>query len=141
MLDDGYGPGRPVEFARAEQQVFLDLVAGGAKLGEAAAKAGVHRRTPGKLAERDPEFAARLAAAKEAGRLARMPHGTPGCRRNHGCQRPECLAADNQARTRRRRSTPADDEPEEAGAPVVPLPAAPTHHTSQRRIPVLMKAS
>ncbi|MFF9787236.1 hypothetical protein [Streptomyces nigrescens] len=99
------GRGRPPIFDQAAQDAFLNLVASGVRIGDAADKLGISRRTPTQLAARNPSFAPRLAAAKAAGRDHRIPHGTAGGYNNHACRCSRCTAAATAARTRHRATT------------------------------------
>ncbi|PBC72343.1 MULTISPECIES: hypothetical protein [unclassified Streptomyces] len=129
------GRGRPVTFDQAAQVEFLRLVASGVRIGDAADKLGISRRTPTQLAARNPGFAQRLAAAKAAGRDNRIPHGTAGGYNNHGCRGPRCTAAATAARTRHRQATVQHDGPDRT-AQVHPLPI-PQPHTATTKFAVL----
>ena len=112
------GRGRPVIFDEPAQTEFLRLVADGVHIGEAAAKCGVARKTPGQLAARSQAFARQLAAAKTTGREARfaperLPHGRASTYNNHACRCGPCTTAATHAR-----SNAADRK----GAQVLPLP-------------------
>ncbi|MFF3547145.1 helix-turn-helix domain-containing protein [Streptomyces platensis] len=113
------GRGRPVTFDEPAQAEFLRLVASGVRIGEAADKLGVSRRTPTQLKTRDRGFAERLAAAKTAGSVARIPHGTPGGYNNHGCRRPCCRAEATAARAAHRDTTRDDRTAQVHPLPVV----------------------
>lgn len=133
------GRGRPPIFDEPAQAEFLRLVASGVRIGEAADKLGISRRTPTQLKARDRSFAERLAAAKTAGADARIPHGTPGGYNNHGCRRPCCRAAAAAARAAHRaahRDTTRDDRT----AQVHPLPV-PQPHTATTKFSVLADVS
>ncbi|BCK73971.1 hypothetical protein Srufu_079240 (plasmid) [Streptomyces libani subsp. rufus] len=98
------GRGRPVVFDEPAQAELLRLVADGVRLGEAAAKVGVGRDTPGQLARRNRGFAAALADAKTIGRAVRfaperLPHGVVSTYTNHGCRCRPCTAAATRARS------------------------------------------
>ncbi|MFJ2202456.1 hypothetical protein [Streptomyces violaceusniger] len=115
------GRGRPAEgdgFTTEARAVFLDAVAVGAKLTEAAAKAGVSRNVPSRYAKTNPAFAAALDEAKTTGRQIRaqsMPHGE--ARYNHaGCRCTVCCTQATAARSARRRAT--TDDPEETAQPI-----------------------
>lgn len=121
------GRGRPVIFDEPAQAEFLRLVAAGARIGEAAAKVGVGRRTPEQLARRNPRFAQQLDAARAAGRDHRIPHGTPGGYNNHGCRCGLCTVAASRARS---------NAPDRKHADIVPLPT-----TATSKFPVLADVS
>lgn len=111
------GRGRPVQFDADAQAAFLAAVTAGAKLGEAAVKAGVSRNVPSQHAKTDSAFRAALDEAKARGRAVRAaarPHGETHY--NHdGCRTEACRAKATTARTARRHtahdSTPADARP------------------------------
>lgn len=126
------GRGRPVTFDEPAQAEFLRLIASGVRIGEAADKLGISRRTPTQLKARDRCFAERLAAAKAAGADARIPHGTPGGYNNHGCRRPCCRAAATAARAAHRDTTRQIN----TTAQVHPLPV-PQPHTATSKFAVL----
>ncbi|MFJ1993042.1 hypothetical protein [Streptomyces asiaticus] len=113
------GRGRPVAFTADARTVFLDAVAAGAKLHEAAQKAGVSRNVPAQHAKDDAAFRAALADAKTTGRQIRaqsMPHGES--RYNHaGCRCPVCCRKATAARTARRAAAQ-----EGATEPAQPIP-------------------
>ncbi|KAF0646592.1 MULTISPECIES: hypothetical protein [Streptomyces] len=112
------GRGRPATFTTATRRVFLDAVAAGTPLGQATQLAGVSPTTPRRHARTDPAFAADLAAAKAAGRearLANVPHGESRYN-NYGCRCTTCRTAATTARTNRRHTTNPDPQ-------VVTLPA------------------
>ena len=112
------GRGRPVVFDADAQDTYLQLVASGVRMGDAAAKAGMSPRAVSHLAHRDRAFADRLAAAKTAGRETRVPHGTPGGYDNWDCRCRPCTTAASNARAHRGgRGQPDDVEGE-----VIPLP-------------------
>lgn len=129
------GRGRPVTFDEPAQAEFLRLVASGVRIGEAADKLGISRRTPTQLKARDRCFAERLAAAKTAGADARIPHGTPGGYNNHGCRQHCCRAAATAARAAHRDTT-RDDRT----AQVHPLPV-PQPHTATTKLLMLADVS
>lgn len=112
------GRGRPA-FDATARAALLDALTAGAKLGEAAAKAGVSRNTPAQHAKTDPAFAAALAEAKATGRTVRAatkPHSE--AHYNHdGCRAPECRALATAARTARRHAVE-----EGAAEPAQPIP-------------------
>lgn len=101
MTAPAYGRGRPPVFDTERQTVFLELVASGTRIGEAAAKTRIARRTINALAARDDQFAERLNAAKARGRAARIPHGTPGGYDNWDCRCGPCTKAASAARAQR----------------------------------------
>uniref|UniRef100_UPI0030E55C7A hypothetical protein n=1 Tax=Streptomyces tubercidicus TaxID=47759 RepID=UPI0030E55C7A len=121
------GRGRPVVFDEPAQTEFLRLVAGGARIGEAATKLGVGRRTPEQLARRDKAFARQLDAARTAGRDHRIPHGTPGGYNNHKCRCAPCTAEATRARS---------NAPDRKHADIHRLPA-PQPPTATTKFPVL----
>ena len=91
-----YGRGRPPTFTAERQAEFLELLAAGARVGEAAQKVGVERHTPAALARRDPTFADRYDRAMHAGRRRVIPHGTAAGHDVHGCRCTPCKAAAQQ---------------------------------------------
>ncbi|MFF6844686.1 hypothetical protein ACFY8X_38850 [Streptomyces tanashiensis] len=126
------GRGRPAGgplFDEATRQQFLDQVAAGAQLGEAAAAVGIHRNLPGYHARTDGVFARRLEEALARGKAARadkVPHGE--YRYNVlGCRCKEiCTPAASAARAGRRRAADADATREpDSPAPVRTVPKAP----------------
>jgi len=138
------GRGRPVIFDRAAQTEFLRLVADGTRIGEAADKLGVSRRTPTLLASRDRQFAQQLAEAKARGREARvapdrLKHGDPATYNNHGCRCPRCTAAATAARAKHRHDTAQHDGPDRT-AHIHPLPI-PQPHTATTKFAVLADVS
>ena len=123
----GRGRGRPAAgcgFTAEAQAALLAALAAGAKLAEAAAKAGVSRNVPAQHAKTNRAFAAALADAKARGRAVRaetMPHGE--ARYNHAkCRCTVCRAKATAARTARRAAA-ADTAQEETAKPI-PLPTA-----------------
>ena len=127
----GRGRGRPVIFDEPAQDEYLRLLAAGVRVGDAADKVGISRRTPTQLASRDRQFAARLATAKTTGRSARIPHGTAGGYNNHACRCPRCRAAATRAR-----ATAPDRKPHN----IHHLPD--TQHTAgETKLPMLARVS
>jgi hypothetical protein len=96
------GRGHPVTFDDTAQDEYLRLLAAGVRVGDAADKLGISRRTPTQLAARNRQFADRLATAKTTGRTARIPHGTAGGYNNHACRCSRCTQAATQARVANR---------------------------------------
>jgi len=128
------GRGRPPLFDTAAQTEFLRLLADGARVGEAADKLGVSRRTPTQLAARDHTFADRLADAKARGREARfaperLTHGSTSTYNNHRCRCPRCRAAATAARTKHRATTQHDDTDTTAQVHPLPIPQPTTATT------------
>ena len=117
----GRGRGRPAAgegFTAEAQAAFLDALAAGAKLTEAAAKAGVSRNVPSRYAQTDAGIATALNDAKARGRAVRaetMPHSEAHYN-HHKCRAPECRALATAARTARRTAA------EEDTAPAEPIP-------------------
>ncbi|MGW5690307.1 hypothetical protein ACWEWX_04855 [Streptomyces asiaticus] len=101
MTEPVYGRGRPPVFDTERQEAFLELVAAGTRIGEAAATTRIARRTINALARRDDRFAERLTAAKARGREAHIPHGTPGGYDNWNCRCGPCTKAASAARAQR----------------------------------------
>lgn len=130
------GRGRPPVFDEPAQAEFLRLVASGVRIGDAADKLGISRRTPTQLKARDRGFAERLASAKTAGSTARIPHGTPGGYNNHGCRQHCCRAAATTARAAHRDTTRQTN----TTAQVHPLPV-PHPHTATTKFSVLADVS
>ncbi|MDX3232925.1 hypothetical protein [Streptomyces sp. ME19-01-6] len=118
------GRGRPVAFDTAARAAFLDAVTAGAKLTEAAEKAGVSRNVAAQHAKADPAFRAALDEAKAHNRAVRaqsMPHAES--RYNHAkCRCPVCCAKATAARTARRNA--AEEEPPVTAEPI-PLTGRP----------------
>ncbi|MEU7435708.1 hypothetical protein AB0B07_33445 [Streptomyces sioyaensis] len=133
------GRGRPPILDDAAQDAFLNLITQGVRIGDAADKLGISRRTPTQLAARNPGFAQRLAAAKAAGRDNRIPHGTAGGYNNHGCRGPRCTAAATAARAKHRQDTAQHDGPDRT-AQVHPLPI-PQPHTATSKLLMLADVS
>lgn len=138
------GRGRPLVFDPAAQAEFLRLLADGTRVGEAADKLGVSRRTPTLLASRDRQFAQQLADAKAHGREARfaperLKHGDPATYNNHKCRCPRCTAAATAARTKHRAATAQHDQ-DDRTAQVHPLPI-PQPHTATTKFTVLADVS
>lgn len=71
------GRGRPPVFDQPAQDEFLRLLTDGVRVGDAADKLGISRRTPTQLATRNRPFAERLRAAKHRGHEARYLHTHP----------------------------------------------------------------
>lgn len=101
MTGPVYGRGRPPVFDADRQQAYLELVAAGARLQDAAAEVRIGRRTVTALARRDERFAERLTVARARGRETRVPHGTPGGYDNYDCRCGPCTKASSEARARR----------------------------------------
>lgn len=124
------GRGRPVAFDATARAAFLDAVTAGAKLTEAAAKAGVSRNVAAQHAKTDPGFRAALDEAKARGRAVRaqsMPHGES--RYNHAkCRCPVCCAKATAARTARRNA--AEEEPPVTTQPIPITGRTPESSTS-----------
>ncbi|QGZ53397.1 hypothetical protein GPZ77_34795 (plasmid) [Streptomyces sp. QHH-9511] len=122
------GRGRPAVFAADVQAQFLDLVAAGVHLGEAARKVGIHHNVPSYHARTNETFAADLADAKDRGRQARIEkRGHDEYRYNVlGCRCPKCRAAATKARTGRRAEADTQQAPDEAGEHPAPGPESPT---------------
>jgi hypothetical protein len=108
------GRGRPPVFDAERQKAYLELVAAGVKLGEAAAKVNIDRRTVTYLTRRDPEFAERLTRARARGREQRVPHGTPEGYDNYDCRCGPCTKASSAARARRGGRSHTDEPAAEA---------------------------
>ncbi|MFD7922583.1 hypothetical protein ACFV3R_25565 [Streptomyces sp. NPDC059740] len=103
------GRGRPVKFDESTQGAYLKLVAEGVRLGEAADRCGISRRTPTQLATRNPDFADRLAQAKTAGRTWRaehLVHGRASTYNLHACRCTPCTTAATTARRTHSHTTP-----------------------------------
>jgi hypothetical protein len=105
------GRGRPPVFDQVAQDEYLRLLTHGVRVGEAADKLGISRRTPNQHAARDPHFAQQLAVAKAGGRKNRLKHGDAGTYNHHGCRCAPCTTAAANARTQHRHGIRADDEP------------------------------
>ena len=126
----GRGRGRPVgsyAFDTDARAVFLQALTGGAKLHEAATKAGVSRNVPAQHAKVDAEFREAMAKAKESGRATRArtkPHSETHYNHDH-CPAPACRRIATEARAARRHTTADTDEEEPTvTAQPIPLPAA-----------------
>ncbi|MFE7780301.1 hypothetical protein [Streptomyces nigrescens] len=131
------GRGRPVTFDEPAQAEFLRLLADGTRIGEAADKLGISRRTPTQLAARNRHFAQQLADAKDRGRTARdrRVHGLVATYNNHACRCRPCTAAAAAARRGHRAATRDDTT-----AQVHPLPVA-QPHTATTKFSVLADVS
>ncbi|MGW7636053.1 hypothetical protein [Streptomyces decoyicus] len=139
------GRGRPVVFDEPAQTEFLRLVAGGARIGEAAAKLGVGRRTPEQLARRDKTFARHLRAAKTEGQAARRHcdpaqadragHGKVSTYNNYACRCTRCREAAAKDRKARK-----DRQQANATAQIHSLPVA-QPPTATTKFPVLADVS
>ncbi|MFD8516499.1 hypothetical protein ACFV27_36840 [Streptomyces antimycoticus] len=129
MTEPVYGRGRPPVFDAERQQAFLELVAAGTRIGEAAAKTRIARRTVNALARRDDQFAERLQAAKAQGRSARIPHGTPGGYDNWDCRCGPCTKASSAARARRGGRRRPDEEGEVIQWPEQPADSGESAHS------------
>lgn len=120
------GRGRPTVavFDEETRARFLDEVAGGKYLGEAAQAVGIDRRLPNYHAGRDAQFARALDNAKARGKKARDEAKDHDESRynNLGCRCPRCTAAASAARTGRRHATATPTTGEEA-PPVAAVPA------------------
>ncbi|MFD3336084.1 hypothetical protein ACFWV1_26070 [Streptomyces sp. NPDC058700] len=121
------GRGKPAEFIADVRSRYLDEVAAGAKLGEAAVFVGVHRNVPARHARTDATFAAALETAKARGRKARQDRTAHDeSRYNHlGCRCRVCRTTATAARTGRRGS-----KGREAGGQVLNLGAGRESPTS-----------
>ncbi|MFE7547012.1 hypothetical protein [Streptomyces gardneri] len=101
------GRGRPAQFTADARQRFLDEVAAGVRLANAARLAGVHHNVPARHARTDAAFAQALDTAKRRGRAARqdaIPHDES--RYNHlKCRCGKCRKAATTARAGRRATT------------------------------------
>lgn len=97
-------------FDRRARNRYLKLVSKGVPLDEAAAAAGVDRRTVNKHAKADPAFREARERAKQAGKAARWvgkPHDE--YRYIHGgCRCVDCCCAARKARAARRAVKEAD---------------------------------
>ncbi|MEV4975612.1 hypothetical protein [Streptomyces scopuliridis] len=113
--------GRPVLFDDVLRDRYVQAVAGGMRLGEAAAHVGISANVPRLHARTDRGFAVALADAKMLGkkvRTDRVPHGESRYT-NYGCRCRTCTTAATTARTQRRHQ-----ETEDTGGQLVELPAA-----------------
>ncbi|MGY0065138.1 hypothetical protein ACWY4P_53455 (plasmid) [Streptomyces sp. LZ34] len=100
------GRGRPaggLAFDATARATYLEAVTAGAKLTEAATKAGVSRNVPAQHAKTDPAFRAALDEAKAHGKKARMEAKAHGeYRYNHGgCRCGICRTEASKARAGR----------------------------------------
>ncbi|MET9436972.1 hypothetical protein [Streptomyces sp. NPDC006551] len=108
------GRGRPQTFTEDVRDRFLEAVADGMYLGDAARHVGLHANIPSRYARTDPAFAAALAHAKTLGKKRRaesFTHGESGYT-NHACRCDICRPAATAARAGRRAATSEDPEPE-----------------------------
>ncbi|MFF8610821.1 hypothetical protein ACF06X_33485 [Streptomyces sp. NPDC015346] len=103
-----------MQFTEAVQARFLDAVANGMYLGEAARSVGLRADLPSRYVRTDPTFAAALADAKALGKKRRVedaPHNEARYN-NHGCRCTTCRRAATTARAGRRAQEPTEPEPE-----------------------------
>jgi hypothetical protein len=134
------GRGRPPIFDQAAQAEFLRLIADGTRVGEAADKLGVYRKTPSQMARRNKQFAQQMADAKARGQEARLApdrlkHGDVGTYNNHACRCRRCRAAATAARAKHRQDTAEHDGPDRT-AHIHPLPI-PQPHTATSKLLML----
>lgn len=108
------GRGRPVVFGDEIRQQYLAAVAGGMRLGPAAAHVGVSINIPRRHERTHPDFAAALADAKAHGKKLRddaKDHSE--AHYNHdACRHPACLEAARTGRAARRQRA-AEPDPAE----------------------------
>lgn len=131
----GHGRGRPALFTGEHQDAYLDLVAAGVRLQEAAAKVGFDYRRITYARHTQPAFARRLAEARARGARVRADpttwqHGSASTYNNLGCRCTPCRADATRARAASRGHAhphPGEEENPAAGADVLPLPARPTY--------------
>ncbi|WP_331763203.1 hypothetical protein OG571_47625 (plasmid) [Streptomyces sp. NBC_01369] len=100
-------------FDDAKRQRYLDAVAAGMTLADAAATAGIHHNVPPRHARTDPAFGRALADAKTAGRKVRRENVAHGEYRYNclGCRCDVCCTAATKGRAKRRAAAqPAEAE-------------------------------
>lgn len=115
--------GRPATFDDALRHKYLEAVAAGMYLKDAAPHCGIHPSTP-KLARRtDKAFAAALDHARAEGRKARLENLDHDEARynNYGCRCTTCRTAHTNARRGRRQT--ADTDPPAEVIDLHPTPA------------------
>ncbi|MFC7794563.1 hypothetical protein [Streptomyces cinereoruber] len=117
------GRGRPARFDEAAQQKFLDAVAQGMRVGDAARLVGVDPQAPRYRARQDAAFAEAFADAKARGK-EQAPHSESHYV-NHGCRAPECRAAAAKARAARRGAAKRKESEEDGGVGPVELSSVP----------------
>ncbi|MGW7283903.1 hypothetical protein ACWGH4_00130 [Streptomyces sp. NPDC054847] len=128
--------GRPVLFTDTLRNRYLEAVAAGMYLKDAAAHIGVSENVPQRHARTDRAFAAALKEARTAGKKVRideLPHGEyrynhHNCRCTNGCAQ---AATKNRAGRRRTAAETTD-----TGGQVIDLPPAQVPHSFS-----LLKAS
>jgi hypothetical protein len=135
------GRGRPVTFDDHQRQRYLDAVAAGAKLSEAALHVGITARWASQVAAQDSAFAAALETARAQGRKARAeakPHDES--RYIHGgCRCPTCRDHSTRNRTTRRHTARNTEETTDPERPrVLQLP---TRHDPVGDAPPLARVS
>ncbi|MFF6903480.1 PDDEXK family nuclease [Streptomyces hydrogenans] len=129
-------PGRPAgapAFDATLRARYLEAVAAGARLGEAAQAVGIHRNLPAHHYRHDPEFARALDEAKTLGKQNRaVRHGETAYNEGRCRCTDICTPAATAARARRRAArrqedtTPTPAEPEAPpAAPSSPIPFSP----------------
>jgi hypothetical protein len=106
-------------FDAEKRRRYLDAVATGMTLADAAAAAGVHHNVPRRHERTDPAFAQALADAKAAGKKIRqeeVPHGEYryNCLQ---CRCDVCCTAATKGRAKRRAAAQPDDGEGQFGPP------------------------
>ncbi|KIF66262.1 hypothetical protein HY68_36765 [Streptomyces sp. AcH 505] len=101
-------PGRQVTFTPDRRQQYLEALATGMLLKDAAAHVGISPNLPRLHQRADPGFAQAVQEAKQIGRKVRQDTTAHGESRynNQGCRCRTCRAAATAARTNRRHQTP-----------------------------------
>ncbi|MEU6925490.1 hypothetical protein [Streptomyces sp. NPDC046631] len=100
-------------FDDAKRHRYLDAVAAGMTLADAAATAGIHHNVPPRHARTDPAFAQTLADAKAAGKKVRQENVAHGEYRYNclQCRCDVCCTAATKGRAKRRAAAqPAEAE-------------------------------
>jgi hypothetical protein len=101
VTDTPRGRGRTSRFTTALRQEYLDAIAQGMRLGDAADHVGIHRNVAARATRVEPEFAAALADARAVGKKIRDDQKEHNESRytNQACRCTRCRTAATAART------------------------------------------
>ncbi|MFJ1827390.1 hypothetical protein [Streptomyces sp. NPDC088178] len=105
-------------FSEEKRRRYLDAVATGMNLADAAAAAGIHHNVPRRHERTDPAFAHALADAKAAGKKVRQENVAHGEYRYNclGCRCDVCCTAATKGRAKRRAAAQPAEPDGQSGA-------------------------
>lgn len=105
-------------FDDTKRRRYLDAVATGMTLADAATSAGVHHNVPRRHERTDPAFAQSLADARTAGKKIRQENVAHGEYRYNclQCRCDVCCTAATKGRAKRRAATQPDEPEDQSGA-------------------------